>query len=41
MACFLKRNLKTIRYVVEDDGGVCTSPASSIALAMPKALGAA
>ena len=22
MACFLKRNLKTIRYVVEDDGGV-------------------
>ena len=22
VACFLKRNLKTIRYVVEDDGGV-------------------
>jgi len=42
VACFLKRNLKTIRYVVEDDGGVLhIASERQLLLAMPKALGAA
>ena len=40
MACFLKRNLKTIRYVVEDDGGVLhIASERQLLLAMPKAPG--
>jgi hypothetical protein len=38
VACFLKRNLKTIRYVVEDDGGVLhIASERQLLLAMPKA----
>jgi hypothetical protein len=36
VACFLKRNLKTIRYVVEDDGGVLhIASERQLLLAMP------
>jgi hypothetical protein len=36
VACFLKRNLKTIRYVVEDDGGVLhIASERQLQLAMP------
>jgi hypothetical protein len=36
VACFLKRNLKTIRYVVEDDGGVLHIASDrQLRLAMP------
>jgi hypothetical protein len=42
VACFLKRNLKTIRYVVEDDGGVLhIASERQLRWAMPKAPGAA
>ena len=42
VACFLKRNLKTIRYVVEDDGGVLhIASERQLLWAMPKAPGAA
>jgi hypothetical protein len=42
VACFLKRNLKTIRYVVEDDSGVLhIASERQLLLAMPKAPGAA
>jgi hypothetical protein len=41
VACFLKRDLKTIRYVVEDDGGVLhIASERQLLLAMPKAPGA-
>jgi hypothetical protein len=42
VACFLKRNLKTIRYVVENDGGVLhIASERQLLLAVPKATGAA
>ena len=37
VACFVKRDLKTIRYVVEDDGGVLrVASERQLLLAMPK-----
>jgi hypothetical protein len=38
VAAFVKRNLKTLRYVVEDDGGVLhIASERQLLLAMPKA----
>ena len=37
VACFVKRNLKTVRYVVENDEGVLhIASEAAIALAMPR-----
>ena len=42
VAAFVKRNLKTLRYVVENDGGVLhIASERQLQLAMPKAPGAA
>ena len=40
VACFVKRDLKTLRYVIENDDGVMHIANERLRLAMPKAPGA-
>ena len=40
VACFVKRNLKTVRYVIENDDGVLhIASEAQLRLAMPKRAG--